>query len=196
MKHNVYYLWGIHFALGKSVPNHHCRFLFVFQLTVEKRERQADSGQSPFCREAPFSHSEQKPSLSQVQSGLGCACQPGLCACALSARDKQTLGGSTVLSKWPGASLLSLPKSCYQVLGKHQQDVKEEKLVHTVGSKTGYPKAKWEFSHEALPGFQVLLRQVWLLSLEPDDPSGSQLSSTVVKGTCLWSLKLSSCVCT
>lgn len=34
IKHNVYYLQGIHFALGKSVPKHHCRF-FLFQLTVE-----------------------------------------------------------------------------------------------------------------------------------------------------------------
>lgn len=29
IKHNVYYLQGIHFALGKSVPKHHCDFFYV-----------------------------------------------------------------------------------------------------------------------------------------------------------------------
>ena len=44
MKHNVAYLQGIHFTLRKSVPKHHCRLIFKFQLAVERGERWADSG--------------------------------------------------------------------------------------------------------------------------------------------------------
>lgn len=58
------------------------------------------------------------------------------------------------------------------------------------------PNGNFARGREALPGFQVLLRHVWQLSLEVDDPSGSQLSFTVVEGKCLWALKLSSYVCT
>lgn len=148
MKHNVYYLWGIHFALGKSVPKHHCRFFFMLQLTVEKCER-AWFKLIPLLQGSPIFTlwAEAKPFTRTLWAWL-CLSATAVCLCTLSKGQtkfgRQHSAQQTARSI-PPLTAKALPCGTRKIPTRCERR-KYKKLVHPMGSKPGNPTAKC--SHE------------------------------------------------
>lgn len=139
MKHNVYYLRGIHFALGKSVPKHHCGFFLCsnwLQRNVKDRLIQANS----IFAEKPHFHTQSRGQVFHKNT-LGLAV-PIIHGYALSPRDKlreaaQCSANSQVHAPAnsqciPPLTAKALPCGAGKTPTRCERG-KYKKLVHTVG---------------------------------------------------------------